>query len=206
MADMRAAMLAMYRDLLEGCHCVPPLPFLRQARYRPVTLRGANVTGLAPLGPSDPVPQANPAVWLANLGPQGLVHEPPSELARPQDSDVSGDAAQEHVLLNLHALGAARGSVFLLSELGWGRYLHDPAWAAARQQWGAERGLFPLPEDLDTPQVKYSHGECDVLVFDRRAGVLLLEVKAIGKNGPVSTPALVKRLKKVIRLCNQSFY
>ena len=195
MADMRTAMVNAYPALIHGCHSVPPSPFMRRQASATVAF------GLEPLGSADPVPPANPTVQVANIGPQGFALEGPSQLVQPQQSDVADDAAQAHVLLNLQALGEDVGGVFVVSQLGWGRYLHDPAWAAARHQWGTERARFPVPEDLDSPGLtEFSDGECDVILIDRQGGVILIEVKSIGLRFRLTEAALIKRLQKVNHL------
>jgi hypothetical protein len=40
---------------------------------------------------------------------------------------------------------------------------------------------IPLPAHLDTSTTKYSDGEADIILFHRLLGILVGEIKAIGR-------------------------
>ncbi|XP_070206773.1 uncharacterized protein [Littorina saxatilis] len=103
------------------------------------------------------------------------------------DSDVRDDFSQHHVLTNLQELGQHRGeTMFILSQLNFSSYMNKSSYAAA-----AAAKRLPRPGDLDKkgkkgkrskPTVVYSQGDFDVMVIHRQHGILLGELKSVGKN------------------------
>ncbi|XP_070196571.1 uncharacterized protein [Littorina saxatilis] len=89
------------------------------------------------------------------------------------DSDVRDDFAQHHVLTNLQALGHKRGEVmFILSQLNFADYFNKPTYAAAAKR---------IPRLANLPK-SHRQGDFDVMVFHRHHGILLGELKSVGKN------------------------
>lgn len=123
-----------------------------------------------------------------------------------QDTDFMDDFAQNHVLTNLQALGKSRQEPwFILSQLEFGQYLRKPAYAAAVAEC-----RLPLPRDLDTPQTPYSRGEADFVLFHRHRGVLVGEIKSIGRyqtvhnSAPAEDKDVAKRIEKAVTQLNKS--
>ena len=99
----------------------------------------------------------------------------PATPVRVQESDFRDDTAQRHVLANLRALGnAGQETMFILSQLNFGDYLNQPSYAAAVQA-----SQLPRPSDLGE---KYAAGDFDILLIHRRHGILIGELKSVGKN------------------------
>jgi hypothetical protein len=116
-----------------------------------------------------------------------------------QESDFQDDFCQNHVIVNLQALGEDlnNGGMFILSQLNFGNYLDQPAYAATVKQL-RQNGLR-LPADLDTVITKYSDGEADIIIFHRFYGILVGELKSIGRaHGKPADSALEKRIEKAI--------
>lgn len=89
------------------------------------------------------------------------------------DSDVRDDFAQQHVVTNLQALGDRRGEVmFILSQLDFMGYLNKPSFKRATRTYPR---LAKLPHS-------HREGDFDVMIFHRHHGILLGELKAVGKN------------------------
>jgi hypothetical protein len=111
-----------------------------------------------------------------------------------------------HVMRNLRALGEDQNeAMFVLSQLNFGDFLNQPAYAATVQRLGLR-----MPADLDTPTVKYSDGEADILLFHRRLGILIGEVKAVGwwhathNNTTAPDSDVAKRVQKAVKQLSNS--
>ena len=117
------------------------------------------------------------------------------------------DTAQRHVLANLRALGdAGQEPMFILSQLNFGDYLNEPSYTAAVKT--SQLPNLPRPEDLGQ---KYAAGDFDILLIHRRYGILVGELKAVGRNQPgVSrTPAqadgdVAKRVRNAVKQLDKS--
>ena len=78
------------------------------------------------------------------------------------------------MLRNLQELGKAGHEVMVIqSLLDFGNYLNKPSYAAAAKNF-ATCHLRPC----------YRHGDFDVLVIHRKYGILVGELKAVGRNQP----------------------
>ncbi|XP_070183023.1 uncharacterized protein [Littorina saxatilis] len=130
---------------------------------------------------------------------------PPCTPVNVQQTDISDDFAQNHVMVNLQELGNNRHeAMFILSQLNFGDYLNQPAYAAAAAQ-------FPRPSDKDTQQTKYSDGEADFVLIHRQHGILIGELKTVGRwqkdvNNP-QPPAdadVAKRVTKAVKQLDRS--
>ncbi|XP_070208129.1 uncharacterized protein [Littorina saxatilis] len=118
-----------------------------------------------------------------------------------QESDSRYDFAQNHVMFNLQKLGdSCHEAMFILSQLSFGNYLNQPAFAAAAAQ-------LPRPSQLDTKKIKYSDGETDFVLIHRRHGILVGELKSVGKSQACGKnpqpPADVNVAKRVIKAVKQ---
>ncbi|KAK7089591.1 uncharacterized protein [Littorina saxatilis] len=130
---------------------------------------------------------------------------PPCTPVNVQQTDISDDFAQNHVMLNLQELGNSRHeAMFILSQLNFGDYLNQHAYAAAAAQ-------LPRPSDKDTQQTKYSDGEADFVLIHRQHGILIGELKTVGRwqkdvNNP-QPPAdadVAKRVTKAVKQLDRS--
>ncbi|KAK7094341.1 hypothetical protein V1264_007981 [Littorina saxatilis] len=130
---------------------------------------------------------------------------PPCTPVNVQQTDISDDFAQNHVMVNLQELGNSRHeAMFILSQLNFGDYLNQPAYAAAAAQ-------LPRPSDKDTQQTKYSDGEADFVLIHRQHGILIGELKTVGRwqkdvNNP-QPPAdadVAKRVTKAVKQLDRS--
>jgi hypothetical protein len=104
---------------------------------------------------------------------------------------------------NLSALGKDRKmAVFILSQLNFGQYLKKKkkTYEATVQQLG-----IPLPKHLDTLTTIYSDGEPDIILFHRLLGILVGEIKAVGRwhflNNQTEAPDndVMKRVQKAVQ-------
>ena len=207
----RSFILSLYPDALRRTYCVPPEHFNR-VPYDRVTVLGTDLSALflpvrvippvhnvppvsQPSGSATPVQNVPPvsqpsgsATPVQNVPPVSQLVNPPTqhrlwpeESQRPaspvrvQESDFRDDTAQRHVLANLRALGnASQEPMFIVSQLNFGDYLNQPSYAAAVQA-----SQLPRPSDLDK---KYAAGDFDILLIHRRHGLLIGELKSVGKN------------------------
>jgi hypothetical protein len=93
-------------------------------------------------------------------------------------------------------------AMFILSQLIFGDFLNEPAYAATVKQL-----QLPLPKGLDR---KYSHGEADFIIIHCLLRILIGELKAIGRWHWVhhSTEApdkeVVKRVQKAVKQLEKS--
>ena len=164
-----------------------------------------------PSGSAAPVHSVPPASQQSNPpAPYSLwtqESDPEATPVRVQESDFRDDTAQRHVLANLRALGnAGQEPMFILSQLNFGDYLNEPSYTAAVQ--ASQLPYLPRPEDLGQ---KYAAGDFDILLIHRRYGILVGELKAVGRNQPgVSrTPAqadddVAKRVGTAVKQQDQS--
>ncbi|XP_070201209.1 uncharacterized protein [Littorina saxatilis] len=128
-------------------------------------------------------------MWAEEPGP----HLPPVGM---QDSDLRDDFAQNHVMLNLQELGDSRHeAMFILSQLQFGSYLNEPAYAAAAKR-------LPRPKDL--PQGD-RQGDFDFLLIHRQHGILIGELKSVGKTkGAPADPFLAQKVKQAVKQLDKS--
>ncbi|XP_070203707.1 uncharacterized protein [Littorina saxatilis] len=101
---------------------------------------------------------------------------PSSEQLQQQQGNIQADFAQQHVLHNLQQLGdSGKEVMFVVSELNFKDYLNKPFYAK-------HTGKLPKPANL--PKELRHHGkqgDFDILVIHRLYGILIGEVKAVGK-------------------------
>jgi hypothetical protein len=96
-------------------------------------------------------------------------------------------------------------AMFILSQLNFGDFLNKPAYSATVKLLG-----LPLPTDLDTKQVKYSDGEADFILVHHLLGILVGELKSIGRwhllNNKSEAPDedVVKRVQKAMKQLSKS--
>ena len=165
---------------------------------RPVTqLPGATpVLNVPPVSQRPVIPETQYSLWPKESQPQATP-------VRVQDTDLHDDFAQNYVLANLVELGNARHeAMFILSQLSFGSYLNQPSYAAAA-------ALLPKPTDLD-PRYLWD-GEFDIVLIHRRHGILIGELKSVGRvqAGVRRTRAqadtdVVKRVWKAVRQVDRS--
>ena len=202
---------SFYPDALTRTYCVPPVHFNRVPYVRvtvPGTGQSALVLGRQPAGvptvgtvppvSQRPYPATEHSLWT----------QEPQPLAKPVrviDPDFQDDNAHSHVMANLQELGKHRQQVmFILSQILWGNYLNKKCYAADTAQ-------FPRLKALNTKAIKYSDGECDFLLIDRQHGILIGELKSVGRPqaGVSRTPAqadadVAKRVTKAVKQLDRS--
>ena len=159
-----------------------------------------------PSGSAAPVPNVPPASQLLNPPTQYSLwteeSDPQATPVRVQESEYKDDFAQQHVLRNLQKLGEARHEVMVIqSQLDFGNYLNKPSYAAAAAH-------LPRPTNLDP---SYHRGDFDVLVIHRNYGILVGELKAVGRKQPgvsrTQAPAdnlVAKRVWKAVKQLDKS--
>ncbi|XP_070206605.1 uncharacterized protein [Littorina saxatilis] len=212
-SNCRQIVTSLYPDALTRTYCVPPIQFNRVPYVRdivPGTGHAALVlnppSGAAPvhivLTPSQQPPAACPpsqySMWTQESQPQAV----PGHV---QESDLRDDFAQNHVMVNLQELGHSRHeAMFILSQLSFGNYLNQHAYAAAAAQ-------LPRPSDLDMQQTKYSDGEADFVLIHRQHGILIGELKSVGKSQacsqnpqPPADADVAKRVTKAVKQLDRS--
>ena len=131
-----------------------------------------------------------------------LESEPLAKPASVIRSDFADDIAQRHVLANLKELGTRSGEVmFILSQVSFSNYLNKDSEAAAAAQ-------LPRPNTL--PE-QYRRGDFDILLIHRRYGVLIGEIKSVGRSQPKlgKTPEeedddVVKKVERAIKQLDKS--
>lgn len=117
-------------------------------------------------------------------------------------SDMRDDFAQQHVLNNLQRLSEdQKGVRFILSQLSFSDYLSKPAYAATAAK-------HPRPTALPAT---HQRGDFDVLVIDRRQGVLIGEIKSVGlrektlnKTQAEADADLAKRVERGVKQLDKS--
>ncbi|XP_070202901.1 uncharacterized protein [Littorina saxatilis] len=101
---------------------------------------------------------------------------PSSEQLQQQQANIQADFAQQHVLHNLQQLGDSGNEVmFVVSELNFKDYLNKPFYAK-------HTGKLPKPASL--PKELRHHGkqgDFDILVIHRQYGIMIGEIKSVGK-------------------------
>ncbi|XP_070203660.1 uncharacterized protein [Littorina saxatilis] len=196
--DWRRIVTSLYPDAATRTYCVPPVHFNRVPYVRDVVPG----TGLS-VHVLQPQPRArflhtalstNPEGWTV---PQHMWAEEPGPHLPPvgmQDSDLQDDFAQNHVMLNLQELGDSRHeAMFILSQLQFGSYLNQPAYAATTAQ-------LPRPKDL--PQDR--QGDFDFLLIHRQHGILIGELKSVGITNSASNQTVVKKVKQAVKQLDKS--
>ena len=124
-------------------------------------------------------------------GRQVRIRKPPGGSASSTNTlgDVQADFAQQHVLTNLKKLGHAKQKVmFILSELNFKDYLNKPFYAKATAK---------LPKAANLPKEDRhlgKQGDFDVLLFHRKYGLLIGEVKSVGRSEAGRADAAVTRV------------
>ncbi|KAK7106745.1 uncharacterized protein [Littorina saxatilis] len=202
----RQIVTSLYPDAATRTYCVPPVHFNRVPYVRDVVPG----TGLS-MHVLQPQPRARflhtalstkPEGWTV---PQHMWAEEPEPHLPPvgmQESDLRDDFAQNHVMLNLQELGDSRHeAMFILSQLQFGSYLNESAYAAAAKQ-------LPRPKDL--PQ-RDRQGDFDFLLIHRQHGILVGELKSVGKNQGVSNqshppadPDLADKVERAVKQLDKS--
>ncbi|KAL8582404.1 hypothetical protein ACOMHN_063521 [Nucella lapillus] len=161
-----------YPHILSQTYCLPPIFFYRT----PQTVETiAGQTVLVRDNPSSSgTGQQQPAPPPAQVAGRVYVENPPdSQDVRTQDSDWQGDTAHDRCLQALS--GMQNEVMFIISSLRFQHYLHNPAnplHAAA---------IAKLPSIDDIPQ-KLKDGESDLIIIHRTYGLLIGEIKSIGRN------------------------
>ncbi|XP_070199041.1 uncharacterized protein [Littorina saxatilis] len=199
--DWRQIVTSLYPDALTRTYCVPPVQFNRVPYVRDVVPgTGLSVhvlqqlcarffhTALSTKPEGWTVPQH---MWAEEPGP----HLPPVGM---QESDLRDDFAQNHVMLNLQELGDSRDeAMFILSQLQFGSYLNEPAYAAAAKQ-------LPRPKDLPRDR----QGDFDFLLIHRQHGILVGELKSVGKNSNAANKtddaAIAEKVEKAVKQLDKS--
>ena len=196
-------MRSLYPDLLHKTICVPPVHFNQESFVRR-TVPGTGLSALQvhkptadqpvhddPSASQQPEPSTN---FQSSLWTQES--EPHATPVRVQCSDFVDDAAQQHVLNHLEKLGNDHGEVmFILSQLNFTSYLNSLSYAAAADS-------FPLAIDLGR---QYCDGEVDILLFHRRYGILVGELKAVGKQQKqLKDSYVIKKVREAVKQLNNA--
>lgn len=140
-----------YPDLERRTYFLPPV-FMHRTQQRAVQVCGQHVHETQP-----------PVATLPRAAAPAL-----------QESAVRDDTAQSAILRCLHQLAEAQREVmFVISQLDFGRYLHQPAYAAA---------AAALPTPIQLKPRNQHRGDFDLLIIHKHHGILVGEIKAIGDN------------------------
>ncbi|XP_070184409.1 uncharacterized protein [Littorina saxatilis] len=105
-------------------------------------------------------------------------------------------------MLNLQKLGnSRREAMFILSQLNFGNYLNQPAYATAAAQ---------LPRPVHSAP-RYRDGDFDFLLIHRQHGILIGELKSVGKNQAAfnktqaqANADVAKRVTKAVKQLDRS--
>ncbi|KAK7105175.1 uncharacterized protein [Littorina saxatilis] len=205
----RQIVTSLYPDALTRTYCVPPVQFNRVPYFRgtapgtgePVLVlpdcpTGGSLEHRAPTSRRHFIPPSQYSMWTQESLSQ--IHLVPE---RVQESDIRDDFAQNHVMLNLQELGDSRHeAMFILSQLQFGSYLNQPAYAAAAKQ-------LPRPKDLAQDR----QGDFDFLLIHRQHGILIGELKSVGKTKgasnetvPPADPFLAQKVKQAVKQLDKS--
>ncbi|XP_070212143.1 uncharacterized protein [Littorina saxatilis] len=207
--NWRQIVTSLYPDALTQTYCVPPVHFNR-VPYDRIHVPGTGHAALQLLKPGAapahnvpqvsqrPVPPSRHSQWTQKSQPQVIP-------GRVQKSDLQDDLAQTHVMLNLQKIATIHKEVmFILSQLSFGNYLNQPAYAAAAAE-------LPRPSQIDTKKIKYSHGEADFVLIHHYNGILIGELKSIGRNQadvnnpqPPADADVAKRVTKAVKQLDRS--
>ena len=184
----RDIVTSLYPDALHRTYRVPPEYFSR-VPHGSDTASGKCVGRLAlnrPVRPAARVPTVPPSSQpsvSANIPPASQRSNPPTPISTTvcvQGNDYRDYAPQCQVLAKLQELGnVLREPMFILSQLNFGDYIDEPSYAAAVKASQLPKSL--QPSDLGT---KYKAGDFDILLIHRRHGVLVGELKSVGKDPP----------------------
>ncbi|XP_070203630.1 uncharacterized protein [Littorina saxatilis] len=120
---------------------------------------------------------------------------PSSEQLQQQQANIQADFAQQHVLHNLQQLGDSGNEVmFVVSELNFKDYLNKPFYAK-------HTGKLPKPANL--PKELRHHGkqgDFDILVIHRQYGIMIGEIKSVGKTeASQADTVVVKVIDKAVK-------
>ncbi|KAK7106667.1 uncharacterized protein [Littorina saxatilis] len=120
---------------------------------------------------------------------------PSSEQLQQQQGNIQADFAQQHVLHNLQQLGdSGKEVMFVVSELNFKDYLNKPFYAK-------HTGKLPKPANL--PKELRHHGkqgDFDILVIHRQYGILIGEIKSVGKTkASQADTEVVKVIDKAVK-------
>ncbi|KAL8612756.1 hypothetical protein ACOMHN_033755 [Nucella lapillus] len=134
---------------------------------------GAQPTPAVPPPPSNPPPSLSDySLWPTDTHPAAT----PTQVYL---SDTSDDFSQQHLLFNLHALAKHSGEVmFILSSVNFRNYLTCPSSpTVVGKKKKKKQQQFPRPTDLK----KHIQGDFDFLVIHRHKGILVGEMKSVGR-------------------------
>lgn len=130
-------------------------------------------------------------MWTEEPGPD-------SKRSPVIESDFQDDAAQQLVLRNLQELGELGDQehkvMFILSQVNFSNYLNNPCYAAAAQQ-------LPRPEDLGQQDCR---GDFDIVIIHRQYGILVAEVKSVGRNTKSTDADVKKRVERAVKQLDKS--
>ena len=166
--EWRKIIESFYPDILSHTYCVPPIHFNR------VNDETTDVGGW-------PVSIRKPPNSASSCPNTSRTSQLPSTEPRSQSSNALGniqaDFAQQHVLTNLTQLGRENGeTMFILSELNFKDYLNKPFYAKATAK-------LPKPANLPKQDRHLGkQGDFDVLLIHRKHGILVGEVKSVGRS------------------------
>jgi hypothetical protein len=124
--------------------------------------------------------QANPTVEKSRGDGEAGKHGPlkaMKKLPKVSEFHVQSDFAQQHVLTNLRKLGEHRQeAMFIVSELDFKDYLN-------KSQYNKVTATLPRPATMEPGQrAKGLHkGDFDLLLFCKNLGVLVGELKSVGR-------------------------
>ncbi|KAL8602626.1 hypothetical protein ACOMHN_017362 [Nucella lapillus] len=144
-----------YPHLLSQTYCLPPIFFYRTPQTVE-TIAGQTV-----------LVRDNPS--SSGTGQQQPAPPP------AQDSDWQGDTAHDRCLQALS--GMQNEVMFIISSLRFQNYLHNPA----NPLHAAAIAQLPSIDDPSIPQ-NLRNGECDLIIIHRTYGLLIGEIKPVGRN------------------------
>lgn len=102
------------------------------------------------------------------------------QLPPVHQSDVKTDAAQQRVLFCLTKMAEReKQAMVLLSQLQFGDYLGDKAYAAATALLPQSKNLRRFAADDQSSGKDLSRGDFDILIINRDYGLIVCEIKAL---------------------------
>lgn len=112
------------------------------------------------------------------------------------------DRAQERLLHCLRAMAdEQKEAMMVISQLQFGRYLHNPSYAAIAS-------LLPHVKKMEAC---YRRGDFDVLIIHKKYGLITGDVKSIGSNfSQLNLPteqednAIVKKVQEAVKQLNKA--
>ncbi|KAL8597212.1 hypothetical protein ACOMHN_051525 [Nucella lapillus] len=168
-----------YPHLLSQTYCLPPIFFYRT----PQTV--ATIAGQTVLVRDNP----------SSSGTGQQQPAPPPA----QDSDWQGDTAHDRCLQALS--GMQNEVMFIISSLHFQNYLHNPA----NPLHAAAIAQLPSIDDPSIPQ-NLRNGECDLIIIHRTYGLLIGEIKSVGRNDffhkqtpDKQTQIIIKQIQKAVK-------